>query len=373
MKNDNNKNWIGDIMHLAGVILIGTGFFFGLHYVTLNLLISIPCTLILMGTYIFIVYVLKRLKTVEEYHSVYKPTEYGVLFVGFPVLAIVTFYFFSHFININMDVKSSVIAKTESQLEEASQLFVNYKLYTEDRKQKFTIALKSAWDSRNRELCHEYGLELTGPASFSTQSEQQIKNLEEALLPSEYEIIKEKAEQWIFSAKHTISSWNYFNLGEPLKNINDNIEGWINYLNELSQTTNFSKKEPFTYRYSSENLIDKLTDASLINQKFTLSALLLAILLALVLMPYFLLVRSETIKPKKFRDTHNDGSSTWGTNEQIQDDLPDDSMYKRKRRHSTGYAQNEYSNEPPNDQKTRYRNHRPADEGNHNHGYWDEK
>lgn len=277
---------VSDIIQFVGLLLLGIAVFAGfLFYSNGNMIVAVLGSIVIIGGLYGLVYVLQRMKTVEENQSAMFTYEI-VMGVFYFLLAIVSLYFYLHFVNIEFNRKHEIQLLVKEDINDIAELFNAYEAYADDRVRSYRIELETTLGYRDRDKAREYGLEMDG-SNLST-----LVSVFETWVKELSKLLKPEADAFSSTGRGTVDSWDRIRLPLLIAEIQEKKTDYLSQLVTYSQGGK-DGGEPFTYtpKSSQLDLSSPLEDTSEVNWLFLLLTFL--IIQFLILWPYIFSSRSN--------------------------------------------------------------------------------
>lgn len=287
-KEDQNLG-IPDFIEVLGLVLLGAGTFLGSNYFFGgNLAVAIPTTLVIILLMAGLVYVLKILKRAERNQETKKIGEVLIFILLFIPIALGSFIFFTHFLNIEFVAKDNIKTELVGDANKISLIFKNYEKHVED----------DVLVNYEADLYTDYN---AGKIDSEEAVKDKLKIQKGILLPPEFYLAQEHADSANATLVGEIKAWNPITIPYTVDEIPKRVEieqEW--FANELLGLEKLEEK-PFIFDFDKEIVLERITkfNSKNINWIYTIIAFLFIYIM--ILWPYIATSRSAKVNVKRVK------------------------------------------------------------------------
>ncbi len=275
------RNYFIVAVQIIGLLLLITGVFLGLNFLTKGVLyISIPIALLIGAlAEVLVINLCKQKRATSNLNTAKKMQR--VLLAIYAIVAIVTLPFFLHFITVSVKDKPAI-------QEYYKQDIANFKITTDNFK-KEVLSFKSLLkqDFENKAV-----------TSVDQQVDRTIKPMQDS-----YNEVNTKSQDYIVRFTNALDYWNLFTIGNYVEGWNTNKTAWENQLVETYNKVNSSSlnlSKSFSPKVSeNQEMTTLLYKINWSNGAWGVTIILLLVVHLLVLIEY-ITIRRQT-GPGKIR------------------------------------------------------------------------
>jgi len=223
-----------DLFIVVGTLLFGFISFLSFNFLLLGetkaSIIRAVIFALSLGVFAFVAKLLKR----TDRPSKAKVICEGILLLLFVIVASIAIFPFSHYFGVS-DKKADIQKELAVNIDQATNMFDNYKNYSENRQRMYKNSLNAVVAARSVSPGEYSSYGFVNGISDSTQIENKMFTLKAKLEQSNYEEMKQIASTWLFDAKNTITNWKPIGVVDVVNKVDSNTTSWKNVLIQLSE------------------------------------------------------------------------------------------------------------------------------------------
>lgn len=305
-----NKKLLLLILCIIGLLLWTVSFFFGFNYIQKGaLMVSIPVTLfvfLLMG---FMIFLMKRFSDPQgaDNYRLAKNTETAAIVI-YAIASLCTAVFIGHFVNVTMNEKTAVQDKVDKELRELERIFYMPEMEETEGKTLEDLALldieEGSYLAWVLEESDNYQKELSSTYQDSTTVDARVEAMADSLLDkSGFWNLLNEVHPFIVKCRNAVERWNWLTVSERISMLEANKKDWENKVEKCATYCQYTKNEGYkcNAKVHYSDIAAQLTTLS--TSDFSLSALLLIIVLQVMMLLSYIAGRPKTGKdPLKYTD-----------------------------------------------------------------------
>jgi len=310
-----DKKIIFLIVSVVGLILWTLCFFFGFNY-TQNgaLMVSIPVALFAFLLIGFMIFLMRRFcdpKGSDNY-QVAKNTERAALIV-YAVASLFTALYIGHFISVSMNGKTAVQDKVTKEIQELYRIFDmpeqeeegDSVMASQNEDLWLYDAMEGSYLAWVFEETDNYYKEMSAKETDSTTVEVMMRQLGDSLLVySGFDNLQHEVRTFLYDCEAAVDNWNWLTVTEKISLLEANKKEWENEVEKCAVYCQYTKNEGYKCN-SKENHTDIAASlTSLSTADFSISGILLIIVLQIMMLLTYLASRPKTGKdPLRYNDS----------------------------------------------------------------------
>ena len=299
-----NKKTFFLILCVLGLILWTVGFFFGFNYTQSGaLMVSIPVSifvLVLMGS---MIYLMKRFCNPNgaDNYRVAKNTEKAALVV-YIIVSLCTAVYIGHFVSVSMNDKTTIQDQVTKELQELDRIFDDS-----------DTPVSGSYMSWVLDECENYKIKLQGDGMDSTTIVVKVAELEDELVEkSGFSNLRDNVRKFLGECNYSVKNWVWLTVSEKISLLEANKSIWEESVEECALKSEYAKNEPYKCN-STENHTDIASPlTSISGSDFSISALILVIVLQIMILLSYLADRPNTGRDP-IRYKNNDFARSYGS------------------------------------------------------------
>ncbi len=294
---------ISQIIHYLGAFFLTLSAFLGAHiFFKGNYLFSVPFAMILLLSFIGIVYLLQQLKKAQTNQKQMQFWEYLIFVIGYGlILGFTSLYFLTHSININYTQKQNIQANTLQYLNECNKLVISYEKYVDSLKSRWATELDNSFLPSTSRQQRDAFFSKYNIFPFKSSNWNESKNQTTSIyvlafktkLLDDFHFKKDSILTYYDNNKNTFENWNYVKIPSSYFKIQENIKTWVIETENLSLNQLRSKESPFQYQNSNLILDDISNPRDFFHYtKWPMTLIIFFLLHLFILWPYIFGARS---------------------------------------------------------------------------------